>query len=137
LEHLLYESLKKTFTETSGDEINRMLGSAFIIHVCGGIDEPPWKRGTRYTYGEDYRLNYLNGARGNIRIIHEGRDDDPITTHVEEEILQSAKRVFFLGFGYDPDNLRVLKIPDRLKNKPQIFGTAVGCFPKKLRELKE
>jgi hypothetical protein len=132
LEHLLYDSFKNTFTETSVDEINRILESVFIIHVYGAIDEPPWKRGVKYRYGGDHRLSYLNAARSNIRIIHEGREENPVTTHVEGEILQGAKRVFFLGFGYDPDNLRMLKIPDRLKNKPQIFGTAVGLFPEEI-----
>jgi hypothetical protein len=136
LEHLFYESFRNTFTELSAADIARMLSSLYIIHAYGAIDDPPWKKG-RYIYGTDYTLKYLNAARGKIRIMDEGSGDNAIDRYLEEQILQDAKRMFFLGFGYDADNLRILGIPDRLKNNPQIFGTALGLLPEEIDRVRK
>jgi hypothetical protein len=131
LEHLFYESFKHTFTRISDQERDRILSSLSIIHVYGAIDDPPWKK-NGYAYGKDYRLGYLNNSRTRIRIIHERTEEDVIMTLMREQIIQTAKKVFFLGFGYDVDNLRIVNIPDDFKGDPQIFGTAYDLLSEEI-----
>jgi hypothetical protein len=49
--------------------------------------------------------------------------------------LRSAKKVFFLGFGYDPQNLEILGIPrlfQETTKPPAIFGTGKGLLSEEI-----
>jgi hypothetical protein len=51
-------------------------------------------------------------------------------------LLKWAKKVFFLGFGYDSQNLEVLGIPQRFQARsepPEIFGTGQGLLPEEIQ----
>ena len=45
------------------------------------------------------------------------------------ELIETAQRIFFLGFGYAKENLEILQLPDILENQ-RIYGTALG-LPKR------
>jgi len=133
LEHLFYESFKNAFPEMRVDDVNRILKSLIIIHVYGAIDDPPWET-SGYRYGKDYKFWYLNDARGRIKIIGEETDYNSRREIIRMRglIFQSAKRIFFLGFGYDPANMSILNIPESL----EVYGTAYGLFKEEIDRIK-
>ena len=119
-EYLLYESFRTSFSKVRLEEISRILSTVPVHHVFGCIDEPPWKKG-EYKYGGNYTLSYLDEARKRIKIIGESVADytQPFRSQVDL-LLRSARKIFFLGFGYDPQNLEILGIPQRFDGKSQL-----------------
>jgi hypothetical protein len=138
-EHLLYESFRNTFSEVRPEEINRILSNIAIIHVYDCIDDPPWKKGG-YKYGGSYKLKYLDEARKRIKIVGESVANYTRPFRSKEDLLlRSAKKIFFLGFGYDPQNLEILGIPQRFKKIPQpplIMGTGQRLHQEEISRVK-
>jgi hypothetical protein len=137
-EHLLYESFRNTFSGVQPEEIDRILSNITIIHVYGCIDDPPWKKGG-YKYGDSYKLKYLDEARKRIKTVGESVANDTQPFRSKEDLsLSSAKKMFFLGFGYDPQNLEILGIPKRFETgskPPKIFGTGRGLLPEEIKSI--
>jgi hypothetical protein len=138
-EHLIYESLRSTFSGVKPEEINRILSSSIrITHVYGCIDDPPWVK-REYNYGGSYKLKYLDEARKYIKIVGENVADFTRPFRSEADLmLTSARKIFFLGFGYDPQNLEILRIPQRFKDvtkSPLILGTAQGQLKEKIENI--
>jgi hypothetical protein len=137
-EHLLYESFRNTFSEVRLEEIDRILSNITIIHVYGCIDDPPWKKGG-YKYGGSYKLKYLDEARKRIKTVGESVVTNSQSNSRMNLLLRSTRKKFFLGFGYDPQNLEILRIPQCLKDIPQppsILGTGQGLFQEEINEIK-
>lgn len=136
-EHLLYESFRNTFSEVRPEEINTILSNITIIHVYGCIDDPPWK-GERFKYGGSYKLNHLDEARKRIMTVGESVGANGQTNKMNL-LLRSARRIFFLGFGYDPQNLEILGIPQCFKDilqPPLLLGTGQGLFQEEINKIK-
>jgi epoxyqueuosine reductase QueG len=51
------------------------------------------------------------------------------------DILKTARRIIFLGFGYDPVNLGRPQLKERLPEHCQIFAAAHGMTAKEKEEL--
>jgi len=51
--------------------------------------------------------------------------------------IANAKRVYFFGFRYDPENLKILGIKRNLSNKQEIHGTALGFTAKEISDIKK
>jgi hypothetical protein len=137
-EHLFYESFRNTFSKVKDEEINRILSSVDIVHIYGCIDDPPWK-GWRYKYGGCYRLKYLDDARKRIMTVDEiASSNGPAGMSKVDLLLKGAKNVFFLGFGYDRQNLDALRIPQCFQGRsepPKIFGTGQGLLPQEIQSI--
>ncbi len=105
-EHLFFESFRNTFPSISLEEMNRILLPIHIFHIYGYVDEPPWKK-EDHKYGDSYTLKYLDEARKRIKTVGESIADytKPFRSQVDL-FLRSARKIFFLGFGYHPQNLR-------------------------------
>ncbi len=135
LEYLLFESFRNAFSEVSIEEIHRILSIIAIVHVYGCIDKPPWKKGN-YNYGDSYVLPFLAEAKTRIRTIGENTGNlDPRENSIGDLLLKTAKKVFFLGFGYDSQNLEILGIPQRFKTgleSPAVFGTGYRLLPEEI-----
>jgi hypothetical protein len=43
--------------------------------------------------------------------------------------------MFFLGFGYARENLKALGLPEVLKQRHRIYGTAMGSTPKEIHDI--
>jgi hypothetical protein len=142
LEYLFYDSFKNTYSGLPDHEVSRILSSlgTSIIHVYGTIDDPPWEKG-RSTYAKDYNLTYLSKARNGIRIINERTNDSGTAAmewrHFRDIIFADVDSIFFLGFGYDPENLRILDIPNYPDgHKPAIYGTAHGLLAEEIAQAR-
>ena len=69
----------------------------------------------------------------NIHIIHE------ITINnidLIKDLIRSAKRIFFLGFGFADENLEALGLPNNLNHQQEIYGTAMGLSNRRVEQLK-
>jgi hypothetical protein len=137
-EHLLYESFRNTFSKVKDEEINRILSNVNIIHVYGCIDDPPWEKG-RYKYGGSYTLRYLDDARKRIKTVGESLADYTRPFRSQGDLLlRSVRKIFFLGFGYDPQNLEILGIPQRFEGKsppPAILGTGKDLYKEEIHSI--
>ncbi len=49
--------------------------------------------------------------------------------------ISGAERIFFLGFGYAKENLEALGLPEVLRPRHQIYGTALGWTPKEVGDI--
>ena len=137
-EYLLYESFRNAFSNLPFEEINRIFSSIHIPHVYGCIDKPPWKK-EDHKYGDSYTLTYLDEARKRIKTVGESVATFSRRHSIVDILLSSARRIIFLGFGYDPQNLEILGIPQRFKDIPQpplILGTGQGLHQEEIRKIK-
>jgi hypothetical protein len=134
LEQLFFESLENTFSEFRPDEVGQMLShfDKSIFHVYGTIGESPLATRDR-RYSKDWNLTHINKARAGIHIINERTSTANIMS-----IIGQAKSIYFLGFGYDDENLQVIgfsKGRHGVKGT-DIFGTALGLLPEEIRPIK-
>lgn len=144
LEHFLYESLNNSFRSASGKEILNELNETPIYHVYGKIADLPWEsnidRDTAVHYlkpDEDpcleFTFSHLEKLKNNIEIVYERKQSDYSEIH---DKISSAKRIFFLGFGYASENLEILNIDKTLNDDQAIFGTALGFRKKEIEDIR-
>lgn len=126
LEQFLYESLSNSFTEVAESDISECLKKLKILHIYGQIAPLKWQDTEK---GVDYKPKLgellLEGAATNIKTIYEQKKSSELNE--ARQLLEQAKQIIFLGFGYAEENLEVLKLPNRTK-KPttEIYGTTFG-----------
>lgn len=126
-EHYLFNVLKGTYNK-SNDECADRLKNIPIIHVHGSLGSLPWQESSisevKYEIWKNERYRGLAVKHGgeNIIIVHNANEQ---TTEFQQaqELLTKAQIVYFLGFGFNKDNVRRLKIETLLKKVPT-KGTA-------------
>ena len=145
LEHFLYESLNNSFRSASGKEILKELNETPIYHVYGKIADLPGESDididTAVHYlkpDEDPYLEFtftrLEELKENIEIAYERRQSDDSKIH---DKISSAKRIFFLGFGYASENLEILQKGTTLNDDQAIFGTALGFRENEIAKIRK
>ena len=129
LEQFLYTGLLNTYG-TSETEALELLATIDIVHVYGLLApfDPTDREGRAYTPHSAH--DKLTLAAEHISIIHEDRDDSETLTQARD-LIQNAKRVCFLGFGYHPTNVRRLGI----KKDRKVEGTVFGMTDQEIRHL--
>lgn len=133
LEHFLYESFRHSFSGISEEAISLALSKIKIFHVYGRVAPLPWQdKGCGIEYGS-LKAGEVPSVIQNIKVVGEDRED--INTIVKQKIIQNAKKIFFLGFGFASENLEVLNIPNVLRTKHQIFATAKGLLKEELDSI--
>lgn len=110
VEEFLFTALSNTYGK-SPDECLAQLNQIPIIHLHGTIGTLPWQGGDSRPFEPIVNHDTLNVARKGIKIIHEattdGRDKD---FEKGLNLLLNAKRIVFLGFGYNSLNMERLGI---------------------------
>jgi len=134
LEHFLFEGLQKSFGGITPETVKDQLAHINIVHVFGQIASLPWQDPRdRIEYGRNIReVNVLLLSK-NLRIIYDGYEN-PDLEEARKKIAQ-ATRIFFLGFGYAEENLKVLALPKM--EKPQatmICGTHLDATAKQCED---
>jgi hypothetical protein len=121
LEHYLFTALCNKYGKPS-EEVANVLRKIPIVHVHGQLGRLPWQEagaeGVR-GYSVDLLPTNVEIARKGIKVISEDMDDSPEFRRARE-LMEPAKQIFFLGFGYHDVNMRRLKVP--LKDKA-VLGT--------------
>jgi hypothetical protein len=97
----------------SESECWEKLKSIPIVHVHGKLGEVKFDNPTEYTdFGENITsYEKLLSASKSIKIVHEDIDNDKEFEEANN-LLRQATLVVLLGFGYDDNNLRRLRISE-------------------------
>lgn len=136
LEHFFYTRLLSTFgkrpVETFSSALHDKKYPFHIEHVYGKIDGYDHKNQLRY--GEKVTYSKVTKCMQNINTIYEMQKNKD---SVLADLLLDADRIFFLGFGFAPENLTALNLPAQLTGKRNVFGTTLGFTKKERTELFE
>ena len=143
-EHYLFTVLKNTYNKTD-EECAEKLKSIPVVHVHGSLGSLTWQgsslREVQYgvwsdnSNGAGTTRNQAARNKGvksgavklggeNIIIVHEANKETPEFKKAHE-LLSQADYVYFLGFGFNKDNVERLKI-NPLLQRVQTRGTALG-----------
>jgi len=106
-----------------------------FLHVYGKISGLPWQSGNQLDYNPNGEIE-IDKYSQNIKIIYEERKNEQEIKTIKDEI-SGAKKIYFLGFGFAPENLKILKIPDVLKPGQKIYGTALNWKETEIEELRK
>lgn len=132
-ENFLENSLSNSFL-LNPEAILQKVKSIPIYHIYGQIGFLPWQTSKPTIYfGQGFDLELIDSIQSNIKIIYD------FEKHVEDEILnkiKEAERIFFLGFGYAEENLKLLNIPKGLVKGQKVFGTALGFYEEEIIRTK-
>jgi len=108
----------------SDDEVGEKLSQMDFIHVHGQLGYLPWQgeddQARIRTYGNVVTADHVERAASTIRIISEASEADESFAEARQ-LINSARFVYFLGFGYNPKNLERLQVGDRAGS---VYGTA-------------
>jgi hypothetical protein len=135
LEYFLERYLSSNFPDNPPSEIWDTVGKIEIRHVYGRLDKFQWEvapqqKGRDYT--DTITQQTVKTAAAGIRVMHQGADSPDTKAELVRagELMAEADAIFFLGFGYHPQNMARLHVPfDRLeirvdrKQIRQVFGT--------------
>lgn len=128
LEFFLHESFINSFNgEIDKKSLNDEFNKIYFAHVFGIVaplplyDEMP--KDTTLEYRAKYTIDKAMFLRRNIKLIHEGTQQD--ISEIKSKI-REANRIFFLGFGFANENLEILELPKILNNSQKIYGTVLG-----------
>ena len=132
LEYFLYESFRNSFLDIQETQIIQCLKSLRILHVYGQIAPLKWQDSTQ---GVDYRppinASLLHSASLNIRTIYEEQQNPELMA--ARDLISQADQIFFLGFGYAPENMEVLGLSGLIPaGNCCVYGTAFGWREKEL-----
>ncbi len=128
IEHFLFHTLRRSYGVSPARAADS-LKSVRILRPYGTVGELPWQ----LDQGDEGNLGFgdvttmckdLTAVSARIRTFYEQRRDFRIARDVTDA-LAKAERVVFLGFGYHPQNLRLLK-PAKTTRAKAIFATAYG-----------
>lgn len=132
LEQFLFDGLQKSFGGIEPGTVKEQLDHIKIVHVFGQIASLPWQMeqsGVGIEYGRIIREVNVLLLSENLRIIYDGYQN-PELEKARTKIAE-ATRIFFLGFGYAGENLKVLGLPKvKKENATRIWGTARGATKK-------
>ena len=130
LEHFLSTALMEKYGKTI-EEISEVLQQIKIIHVYGQLGFLEWQttdETKRRAYGDFEKPDAIKISADGIKIVSDNESDTAPGLIAAQECIKKADRIFFLGFGYDPENMRRLKLPlDKALTGEKFFsGTGYG-----------
>lgn len=125
VEHFLHTALIHQYNISDVDAAKLLVRTIRVVHVHGqlgsfpGLDPTPSRPFTGAATLDNVRI-----AAAAIRIVHEGalQDDDFVNAR---QLIDNAKRVVFLGFGYGAENTYRLQLSDTLTDKA-VFASSYG-----------
>jgi hypothetical protein len=139
LEYFLYDSFDCSFSEFSEKKefnVAQYLKKLKILHVYGQIAPLKWQSSEGVDYAPVINEDLLQKASKNIRTIYEEKQNPELTE--AQKILKDADQIFFLGFGYAPENMEVLGLPGAISPvKCWVFGTAFGLNETEINHIRK
>jgi hypothetical protein len=129
-EHFLLNALKERYGK-SDDEAAGELRKLAIIHVYGSLGKHPYLGADGLPYSHDITPARLRSAADAIRIIREDETEEIASAHLQ---LKNAKKVYFLGFGYNDTNLRRLRL-DHLDPAAKVFGSCYNLTERRKNDI--
>lgn len=132
LEHRLVSAVKHKFG-VSWEESYRAFENIQIIHVFGRLPDLFFENNNGYQYGKNILLHQLVEHLDEIKTIHERSS---INTSNISGLISGADSIYFLGFGYNEENLNLLNIKSNLCKETNIYGTAYRINETKINSIK-
>lgn len=132
LEYFLYYLLKNRTTDIK--KAHEAFKKMEIVHVYGGFGNFPWEGGG-IPYDYNVTPEILKRFANGIKIMSDERETDELKS--AKRLVEKADYIYFIGFGYDEDNLKRLTITFKPSIIANVKGTALGLsFSDRIR-LKE
>ena len=144
IEHYLFTTLKHRYN-LQDKECTDLINEIPIIHVHGSLGKLPWQghpsrpyEPRRFTsHGADISDAEIKSASLQIKVVSEV---DKKSQEFKEayQIMDSATKIFFLGFGYYELNLKRLRI-ESITGYPcyrDVYGTSYGMGNSDLKTIK-
>lgn len=131
LEHFLLTVLVNSYGISEQDAAEK-LKQIPIVHVYGQLGLLEWQanddeKADVRPYGIERTYQTIKIASRGIQILSEGQGESEQFRNAHD-LLIAAKRVYFLGFGYNETNMKRLKVPLREtqwhSNQRQIIGSS-------------
>ncbi len=125
VEQYLFTVLKNTYGRSDAECVEQ-LNKIPIIHVHGKIGSLPWQEENGRPYENTFTPENIKLASDQIIIISESNEDSEEFRQAFELLKKADEgKIYFLGFGYNPVNLRRLKF-NELKNLKKYDPIALG-----------
>jgi hypothetical protein len=152
LEHYLFNRLKRRFHGKTNQEYAAKIPK--IIHIHGSLGLLPWQKqkGDKKFSVVPYDAmdicdknkrsanrameRWFRVARESITVIHEKGETDELK-EARSWIKDYCGRLYFMGFGYHPSNIKRLEIEQLSNSKKYIVGTVRGLSYGQKRHVQE
>jgi hypothetical protein len=144
IENFIHESFYNSFdaivdyklvTDSNNENIPAKLIPFKFLHVYGKISDLPWQSNESIFYGANGEIEIKKYSE-NIKIIYDKRKSEQEIKTIKGEI-NNAERIYFLGFGFALENLKILEIPHLLKPGQKVYATAFNWKEKEIEKLKK
>lgn len=110
------------------DAAYQVFSSVQLVHVHGSLGSYPPDNDGGVPYGAPITHETVSRAAGRIQVVSEASDTLP-TFDAASALLERAEKVYFLGFGFHPANVRRLRrfnMPPDEGRKFEVSGTNHG-----------
>nr|WP_316640022.1 SIR2 family protein [uncultured Roseateles sp.] len=130
IEHYLHEALINYYS-IQEDEAREILGHLNIYHPYGHIGPLPWERKPpAIGFGATPHHEELLAVAEQLKTFTEGTDESHSDIVDIRATVHSAKRMLFLGFAFNLQNLQLLYGSGTVtKRTCPVFGSAFGLSP--------
>ncbi len=133
LEEFFYRSIRYSqygysLSEEQEKELNGLVQKIPIIHVYGKLGYLKWQDSNKQKREYGVETNrYIWEASQQIKIVRE-RDEISEEFKQAQDYLGKARRIYFLGFGYDEINLKRLDVCNSIHKQKieRIYGTTIN-----------
>lgn len=122
LEQFLFTALMNRADKTEKECVEK-LRTIPIVHLHGKLGLLPWEGSDGIPYMPSQTIESIARAYKQIKILHENAVDDP-EFRMAHEYLAKAKKICFLGFGYNQKNLERLRIKEIRRDTAFVRGTS-------------
>ena len=137
LEQFLFTSLYNSYAgKKSAEDCAKKIMTIDINHIYGCLAPLPWQKSS---YRREYKpkpptISEIDQVVHNLRLIGEERFNKSLSSNFQkiESIMGEAKYIYFLGFSFDEENLKVLG--NNFANAEKIWGTSLDLGPFKERK---
>jgi hypothetical protein len=123
VEYFFFEAIQSTYG-LDDEETVKLVQSIPVVHVHGKLGEPHFLSRNGRDYDETLDGESIKKSVEGIKVIHEQSEEEDAFKDAYE-LIKRADRLCFLGFGYNPINLRRLRIRDLFIGR-EIFGSTLG-----------
>ncbi|OHB59734.1 MAG: hypothetical protein A2167_07615 [Planctomycetes bacterium RBG_13_46_10] len=134
LEYFMYESFRNSFTEVPENKVIQCLKNLKILHLYGQVAPLKWQDSNEGVgYRPQISESLLRMVSSNIRTIYEEKQNPELVE--AQNLLKRADEIFFLGFGFAPENMDVLRLPELIPELCQVYGTAFGLIEEEVKRV--
>ena len=125
LEFFLCRSLAYTFSksETESGEIMKKIP---IIHLHGRLGYLAWQEEKGRPYDPTINKEVLDDCIKHVKVVNRNTELDADEFSKAKDLLAKAERIYFLGVGFNNENLARLGVMDLESNRAQATGVGLN-----------